>query len=292
MHPIDKTVVFMLLFSIGQWVPIKEGRWQDVKRTEKIIVTSLKGGVGKSTVSTSVAASMAEEGLRVLLADLDFRSRSLELMTGTCDKVIFNLYDYMAGRADAERTTVRIPVKDGEIMFCPAPDEDVLGPENGPVYEDIPGALKKLTDESGADVVICDSGAESFVPRMLAKEFATMAIVVSGQSRTAIRAAEITAQKLAAAREGLDVRLVINDFDVSLANLGVRAGLLQMIDECSVRCVGVYPHDEHLPSAQDRGVLLPEGITSVAARNTAARILGDSVPLFRGLGKLRSKIRL
>jgi hypothetical protein len=114
----------------------------------------------------------------------------------------------------------------------------------------------------------------------------------SGQSRTAIRAAEITAQKLAAVRDGLDVRLVINDFDVSLANLGVRAGLLEMIDECSVRCVGVYPHDDRLPAAQDKGVLLGEGITSVAARNTAARLLGDSVPLFRGLDRLRSKIRL
>ncbi len=263
-----------------------------MKRTEKIIVTSLKGGVGKSTVSASVAASMANGGLRVLLVDLDFRSRSLELMTGTCDRIIFNLYDYMSDRSDANRTLIRIPVKDGEIMFCPAPDEDVLGPENGPVYADIPGALKKLTEESGADIVICDSGAESFIPRMLAKEFATMAIVVSGQSRTAIRAAEITAQKLASVREGLDVRLVINDFDVSLANLGVRAGLLEMIDECSVRCVGVYPHDEFLPSLQDRGILLPDGITSVAAGNTASRILGDSVPLFRGLDKFRSKIRL
>ena len=263
-----------------------------MKRTEKIIVTSLKGGVGKSTVSVSVAAAMAEKRKKVLLLDLDFRSRSLELMTGTCDRIIFNLYDYMAGRADVERTLIRIPVGEGEIMFCPAPDEDVLGPENGPVYEDIPGALKKLTEESGADIVICDSGAESFIPRMLAKEFATMAIVVSGQSRTAIRAAEITAQKLAAVREGLDVRLVINDFDVSLANTGVRAGLLEMIDECSVRCVGVYPHDEFLSSAQDRGILLPDGITSVAARNTAARIMGDSVPLFRGLDRLRAKIRL
>ena len=123
-------------------------------------------------------------------------------------------------------------------------------------------------------------------------EYSAGTSVISGQSRTAIRAAEITAQKLAAVRDGLDVRLVINDFDVSLANLGVRAGLLEMIDECSVRCVGVYPHDDRLPAAQDKGVLLGEGITSVAARNTAARLLGDSVPLFRGLDRLRSKIRL
>ena len=263
-----------------------------MKRKEKIIVTSLKGGVGKSTVSASVAAAMAEKGMKVLLVDLDFRSRSLELMTGACDRIIFNLYDYMAGRSDAERTLIDIPVKEGAIMFCPAPDEDVLGPENGPVYGDIPDALKKLTEESGADAVICDSGAESFIPRLLAKEFATLAIVVSGQSRTAIRAAEITAQKLAAVREGLDVRLVINDFDVSLANMGVRAGLLEMIDECSVRCAGVYPHDDRLPASQDKGVLPGEGITCIAARNTADRLLGDSVPLFRGLDKLRSKIRL
>ncbi|MBR6916152.1 MAG: P-loop NTPase, partial [Clostridia bacterium] len=56
-----------------------------MKHVEKILVTSLKGGVGKSTVSAALAAAFAGMGSRVLLCDLDFRSRSLELMIGAAD---------------------------------------------------------------------------------------------------------------------------------------------------------------------------------------------------------------
>ena len=65
-----------------------------MKHVEKILVTSLKGGVGKSTVSAALAAAFAGMGSRVLLCDLDFRSRSLELMIGAADRTVFNLCDY------------------------------------------------------------------------------------------------------------------------------------------------------------------------------------------------------
>lgn len=262
-----------------------------MKHIEKILVTSLKGGVGKSTVSAALAVAFAGLGSRVLLCDLDFRSRSLELMMGTEDRGVFNVYDYATGLAGAKSLIVNVPVRAGLVMFCPAPDEDSIG-YGGEEFLRLPGTVSALAEEAGATVVICDTGAESATPKLFAEKFADVALIVSEQSRTSIRAAEITAGKLAAVNGELDVRLVVNDFDVKLANRRTRAGLLEMIDDSSVRCVGVIPHDDSVPVAQDSGILPTFGPVAAAAENTARRLKGENIPLFKGVGNLRRKIKL
>lgn len=262
-----------------------------MKHVEKILVTSLKGGVGKSTVSAALAAAFAGMGSRVLLCDLDFRSRSLELMIGAADRTAFNLCDYMTGDGDAGSVFVTIPVRSGLLLFCPAPDEEAFGENGNAKLEDIPSAIADLSLAVEADVVILDTGAESATPKILCRDFAETVLIVSEQSRTSIRAAEITAGKLTKINENLDVRLLINDFDVKLANKKTRAGLLEMIDDAAIRCVGVIPHDDSIPLIGDSGILPTFGPVAAAAENTARRIKGESVPLFRKVGNLRRKIR-
>lgn len=264
-----------------------------MKRNGKILVTSLKGGVGKSTVAASLSAALANSGDKVALVDLDFRSRSLEIMLGACDEAAFTLYDYMKDRIETDSLTLKIKTSKSEFLFCPAPREDLFDAEGSALYEKIPEYLNKIADETGVDYIICDSGADSYVPGIAAKSFANYALVVSEQSRTAIRAAETTAQKLAEYESIKNVRLVINNFDVEGARAGKRAGLIEMIDDCAARCVGVIPHDPKLPELQDRGAT-PDGkeISAVAAKNIASRIKGEQVPLFTNMKKLRKKIIL
>ena len=262
-----------------------------MKHTEKILVTSLKGGVGKSTVSAALAAAFAGSGSRVLLCDLDFRARSLELMLGASERTAFNLCDLMTGVCDAGAVLVTVPVQAGLLLFCPAPDEDAFGGEEGPSLDDVPSAIADLAKAVEADVVILDTGAESATPGVLCRDYAETVLIVSEQSRTSIRAAEITAGKLTRINENLDVRLVINDFDVKLANKKARAGLLAVIDDAAVRCVGVIPHDDSIPLIADSGILPTFGPVAAAAENTARRIKGENVPLFKGVGNLRRKIR-
>ena len=262
-----------------------------MKHTEKILVTSLKGGVGKSTVSAALAAAFAGSGSRVLLCDLDFRARSLELMLGASDRTAFNLCDLMTGVCDVGGVIVTVPVQAGLLLFCPAPDEDAFG-ENGEAdLNDVPSAIADIAKAVEADVVILDTGAESATPGVLCRDFAETVLIVSEQSRTSIRAAEITAGKLTRINENLDVRLVINDFDVKLANKKARAGLLEVINDAAVRCVGVIPHDDSIPLIADSGILPTFGPVAAAAQNTARRIKGENVPLFKGVGNLRRKIR-
>ncbi|MBR6808048.1 MAG: P-loop NTPase [Clostridia bacterium] len=264
----------------------------------KILFSSLKGGVGKSTSACLVATALAEDGYNTVIVDLDFRSRSLDLILGVSDKVLFTFDDYLLERCSAD--AVLIPVTgyakqkrthgEGKLLLCPAPSETAFEAAGEDAYDRIPEALLRLCEESGADYVVCDTGADSRIPLVVGNGFAELAIVVSEQSKTAIRAAETTAARLADCAKVREVRLLINNFNINAARHGGRAGILDMIDGCSVRCIGVIPEDRGMPERQDAG-LLPHKASPVipASRNIARRIQGIETPLFTGMKKERRR---
>lgn len=267
-------------------------------RNGKILFSSLKGGVGKSTASCAVAAALAADGYKTVIVDLDFRSRSLDLMLGVSDKVLFTFNDYLKERCSVDAVLVTVPTYkspngragEGYLKLCPACSEDTFESENGGEYDRIPEALERLAEESGADYVICDTGADSRMPRLVAEGFANFAIVVSGQSRTALRAAEATATRFTEAGQVNHVRLLINNFDIEAARQGGRAGILEMIDGCAVKCIGVIPMDASLAELQDAGRMAPKNsAVTLAAANIARRIQGVQTPLFSGMKKERRR---
>lgn len=262
----------------------------------KILFSSLKGGVGKSSAACAVACALAADGYKTVIADLDFRSRSLDLMLGAEDRVIFNLGDYMKGLCSTDSLLVDIPTKpssartgDGFLKLCPAPSERDF--ESGDsLYERIPEYLERISAESGADYVLCDTGADSRIPAIIADGFAELAIVISEQSRTALRAAEESAARLLEGETVSRVRLLINNFDTEAARRSKRAGILEMIDGCAVGCIGVIPTDAALPAAQDSGERAGRrSPVTLAAANIARRIQGVQTPLFHGMKKERRR---
>lgn len=268
-----------------------------VNRNGKILFSSLKGGVGKSTAACAVAMAFAEAGFNTVIVDLDFRSRSLDLIFGVPDRALYTFDDYLNERCSADE--VLIPIehdstrkKNSEKTFslrlCPACTEASFTDEN--LYKMIPTALNKLALESDADYIICDTGADSRVPYIVADGFSEVALIVAEQSRTSIRAADATAEKLSECHTTHDVRLLINNFDIDAVRRMGRAGIIEMIDACRVRCIGVIPHDPHLAAFQDKGCL-PDSSSSVsaAAANIAGRLRGIQTPLFDGMKKQRRK---
>lgn len=275
----------------------------------KILFSSLKGGVGKSSASAAVALALAADGYKTVIVDLDFRSRSLDLMLGAADRVIFNLGDYMRGHCSTSSLLVDIPtasarerarrggglrkkaerVGEGYLKLCPAPSETDFE-SGGTLYERIPEFLERIANETGADYMICDTGADSRIPAIIANGFATLGIVVSEQSRTALRAAEESAGRLLNSESIAEVRLLINNFDTEASRRASRAGILDMIDGCAVRCIGVIPSDSNLPAAQDAGESAGRhSPVTLAAANIARRIQGVQTPLFHGMKKERRR---
>ncbi len=266
-------------------------------KNDKILFSSLKGGVGKSSAATAVAVALARDGYKTVIVDLDFRTRSLDIILGVSDNVIFTFDDYAVGRCSIDAVLIDVPLKlesknaagNGSLKLCPACFESQFEETLGD-YGKIPEALKRLCNEAKADYIIFDTGADSRMPKLVADSVANLAIVVSEQSRTSVRAAEATAEALRKFENLKHVRLLINNFDMEAARQGGRAGIIDMIDGCSVKCIGVIPHDSLICSAQDSGVLPgKDSPVSKAASNISKRIQGITTPLFSGMKKERRR---
>ena len=118
----------------------------------KILVTSSKGGIGKSTVALGVAAALSREGRRVLLVDCDAGNRCLDLMLGVEDTVLYDLSDVYEDRCTAEQAFLSCPGLPN-LVFCAAPGD----PFSDLDKERFCHTLTALAEASYADFVICDT---------------------------------------------------------------------------------------------------------------------------------------
>lgn len=256
-----------------------------MERNGRILFSSLKGGVGKSTLAYTTALSLASKGYRCILSDLDFRSRSLDLMLGVSDEVLYTFDDYLFERCDVTDLLKRIPVPGGALYLAPACDEATFESYGENLYSKIPETLERMAKEFEADYLVCDTGADTRVPGIVADGFAEYAVVVTEQSRTSIRAAEITAVRLSESKRMKTVVLAINNFDEKAGD-DEKVGVLEIINSCRTPCIGIMPSERTLPMLQNKG-MIPSWNTKVikAADNISGRILGEQISLFDGIKK-------
>ena len=232
----------------------------------RILVTSSKGGVGKSTTSLLLALSLAKRGKRVLLCDCDIGSRCLDMLLGIEDEVVYDIGDVYGCAASLSLSVSEMKAE----KLC--------------------GALDALAEASDADFVICDT-AGSAIPDMIAGGFANLALVCTTQQPASVRSAEATAIRLRAA--GLaSIRLVLTSFEFREASRRERSGILEIIDASSLRAIGAVPFDREMLLAQEKGAL-PTGSSAAlqAYDNIAARLCGEDTKLFykiRGISSRRA----
>ena len=247
---------------------------------KKIIVTSAKGGIGKSTVALGLAAALSRAGHPTLLVDCDVGNRCIDLMLGLQDEVLFDLDDVAAGRCTPE-----------EALLTPA-DLPNLRVTAAPLHQDSPhdriDALCRLALAAGAEFVLCDTAGTGNLVRKIASDFAEGALVIATQQPASIRAAERTAL-LMEEMGALPCRLVISMFEEYAARDGVRAGLLEIIDKSHLRTIGVVPRDRSLLLSQESGQLPSEKSRAARAfKNIATRLTGEEIPLFFGIREIKT----
>lgn len=248
-----------------------------------IIVTSSKGGIGKSTVSLGVASALAAAGKRVLLVDCDAGNRCLDLLLGVESNVLYDLQDVYTGRAEPRDALISVPFSE-MLLFCAAP---YRMPSDVPEKE-ICDALRKLRDAASADFVICDTSGSGPIVHAIASDFADGALIIATQQPASIRSAEKTAMLMDEFGK-LPCRLVISCFDEKAAEEGVRSGLLAMIDSTHTQAIGVVPRDRQLMLSQEKGTPPPPKCRAATAfRSIARRICGEDVRLFSGMRGIRT----
>ena len=235
---------------------------------EIILVSSGKGGSGKSSFTAGVSRALAADGKKVLAVDCDIGLRSLDLLFGVSDKVVFDWGDVLLGRCSAEQAVVKGNV---DLLAAPSRFNDGL----------TPAAIKKLIKslKPEYDYILIDSPAGIDRGFELAAASAERAVVVSTPDSICVRSCSRAFDELH--RLGVnDVRLIINMFEVKPVCKHKLLNIDQCIDETGVQLLGIVPRDPNLGYCSVTGMGPGEfSPSTLAFSRIAKRITGKTVPL-------------
>ena len=237
------------------------------------VITSGKGGVGKSTLTTGLGLALVRRGRRVLLMDGDAGLSSLDHMLGVSERQVFNIADMAAGEADPSQAIYPCEWAEG-LFLLPAPgrEEDIVSPE---IMKRMVSVLSRYYDHVLID---CPAGVGSGF--MSAVASAQRALVVSTPDPVCLRDCNKT--RIALEYAGVrSQRLVVNRFSgKSFRNLGAYRDLDAVIDASGIRLIAIVPEDAALAVAGASGSPAPlKSAGTMALGRLAARLEGEQVPL-------------
>ncbi|MDQ0322992.1 septum site-determining protein MinD [Pararhizobium capsulatum DSM 1112] len=261
-----------------------------------IVVTSGKGGVGKTTSTAALGAALAQNGAKVVVVDFDVGLRNLDLVMGAERRVVYDLVNVIQGEAKLTQALIRD--KRVETLFLlPASqtrDKDNLTPEG---VEKVITALK-----NAFDWVICDSPAGIERGATLAMRHADVAIVVTNPEVSSVRDSDriigLLDSKTLKAENGetMEKHLLLTRYDSARAERGDMLKVDDVLEILSIPLLGIIPESMDVLRASNVGspVTLADGRSApaIAYFEAARRLNGEALPVVipgdkRGLfGKL------
>ena len=251
-----------------------------------VMVTSFKGGVGKSTVAANLALFFALSGKKTLLVDCDFRMRSLDILLGVEDSIVHDASDIMEERVGLEKA-VLTDARTENLLFLPAPFNYTEGID----AERFSALLKEAAEKYSLDKIVLDTPGSSGEEFSAAATCSDVAYIVANHAFPALRAAECTGATLE--QMGVEERiLLINMFDMSGRDAEKRPSVVDIIDNTGLRLGGIIPYDRRFGMLQDEGKLADEIKDSNIAKafeNTVGRAEGKNIPLFTGFKRINKK---
>jgi len=233
-----------------------------------VLITSGKGGTGKTTVTQLLGRALAERGKNVLLLELDSGLRGLDLMFGVSDRIVYDLSDVLRGGCRPAQAIVPIETARGNLhLIAAAVDRHFL-----PDARNLSALLRGL---SGCyDFLLLDTAAGLARSFDLAAAEADEALIVTTADRVSARDAASAAALLPC-----PARLVINRFERRCLK-GDIPTLDAVIDCAGVQLISVIPQDPAVPAAAALGAALPASSPARAEiDDLTRRLLGERVPL-------------
>jgi len=242
---------------------------------EGIVVTSGKGGVGKTTTSANIGTALALQGKKVCLVDTDIGLRNLDVVMGLENRIIYDLVDVVEGRCRLSQALIK-DKRFEELYLLPAAqtkDKHAVNPDQ------VKTMIEELKRDFEYVIIDCPAGIEQGFKNAIAG--ADKAIVVTTPENAAVRDADRIIGLLE--NEGIrGPKLIINRVRQNMMKSGEMLGIDEICQVLAIDLIGVVPDDEQVIKAANEGeptVLNPTSRASIAYRNIARRILGDAVPL-------------
>ena len=248
-----------------------------------MVVTSGKGGVGKTTSSASLGAALAQAGQSVVVVDFDVGLRNLDLVMGAERRVVFDLVNVVQGDARLPQALIRDKRID-TLALLPASqtrDKDALTEEGvGRVIEELRASF---------DWIICDSPAGIEKGATLAMRFCDLAVVVTNPEVSSVRDSDriiglLDSKTLQAERGGrLDKHLLVTRYDPARAARGEMMKVEDVIEILAIPLLGVVVESPEVLTASNLGCPIPlQNPKAAAARayvEAAGRLMGQVAPV-------------
>lgn len=241
-----------------------------------IVITSGKGGVGKTTTTANLGTGLAAMGQKVCLVDTDIGLRNLDVVLGLENRIVYDLLDVVEGNCRIRQALIKDKQFGENLVLLPAAqtrEKDAVKPEQ----------MKKLMNHlrQEYDFILLDSpaGIEHGFKNAIAG--ADMALVVTTPEIAAVRDADRIIGLLEAA-ELYDPQLVINRMRPDMVRKGDMMDISDIDDILAIRIIGVVPDDQDIIVSTNKGepiVTDRKSRAGQAYRNIVHRLMGEDVPL-------------
>ncbi len=249
---------------------------------EIIVVTSGKGGVGKTTTTAAFGTGLAVRGFKTVLIDFDVGLRNLDLAMGCEGRVVYDLINVIHGEAKLRQALIKDKRNDN-LYILPASqtrDKDAL------IMEGIEQVLNELRNEF--NYIICDSPAGIEKGALMAMRFADQAIVVTNPEISSVRDSDrvigILASKTKRVEDGLEPppqHLLLTRYSPSRVERGDMLSVEDVNDILAVPLLGIIPESPAVLRASNAGipVILDQNSDAGQAYTDAVtRFLGEKIP--------------
>jgi len=246
--------------------------------SEVIVITSGKGGVGKTTTSANIGCGLALAGKKTVLVDSDIGLRNLDVVMGLENRIVYDLVDVVEGTCRLKQALIKDKRYPGLFLLPAAQtrDKNAVSPEQ----------MKKLCEnikDMGFDYIIidCPAGIEQGFKNAIAG--ADRAIVVTTPEVSAVRDADRIIGLLEA--NGLNnPMLIVNRVRYDMVKRGDMMSVDDVKEILSEEVIGIVPDDEDIVVTTNKGEpAVAEGISKagMAYRNITSRIMGEEVPFLK-----------
>jgi septum site-determining protein MinD len=244
-----------------------------------IVITSGKGGVGKTTTTCNLGTALAQLGSSVVLIDADIGLRNLDVVMGLENRIVYHLVDVVKGKCSAQKALIKDRRLEN-LWLLPASqtdDKDAVSPE------DMMRLVAELTATYDFVLIDCPAGIEQGFRNAIAG--ADEAVVVATPEVSSIRDADRVVGLLGA--RDIPTRLIVNRISRELVKKGDMLSQADVIEILALELLGAVPLDEHVVASTNKGMPAVLEGKSQAAREfirIAKRLAGHDVDAVKETG--------
>jgi septum site-determining protein MinD len=246
-----------------------------LKMGEVFVITSGKGGVGKTTATANVGTGLATMGKRVVMVDTDIGLRNLDVIMGLENRIVYDLVDVVEGNCRLKQALIRDKRLEGLCLLPAAQTKD----KSSVTPEQMQELCTQLKAEFDYVIIDCPAGIEGGFKNATAG--ADEAIVITTPEISAVRDADRIIGLLEAA-ELSNPKLIVNRLCPEMVRKGDMLDIDDIIDILAIDIMGVVPEDQAIVISSNKGEPVVYDLNSpagLAYRKIAQRIMGEAIPL-------------